>query len=124
MAPRHVWEVDVMTYEYWMIKCGEEYYAGSAFGTWTSERLNAARYLKLKPARDRARMLRRIGDDVRVVHVRIRPRSERLYLTDRLKAWEPVVKAAVGYMSTAGIVNGKLAEVAKACAALPPEHRP
>jgi len=72
--------------EYWMIKRGDEYLGVFGFAP---EKLQACRYSRKAIA---IHDMRRAGG--RLVHVRIRPKSERLYLTDRLAHWQPIIFAA------------------------------
>jgi hypothetical protein len=78
-----------MMNEYWMLRRDDGVYWGHYGATW--ERLLASRYLSrslaVLHARDR-------GGRWHLVHVRIRPRGERLYLAKQLAAWGPVVRAA------------------------------
>ena len=102
-----------MASEYWMVvgeSDGRRVYLTSD-GGWCYERLCAHRYLQKSRAREDAGRRR-------LIHVRVHPRSERLYLCERVKeletqldkamqlavsrrqateclaAWEPVVQAA------------------------------
>lgn len=86
LAPGHERTVGVMASEYWIVKHGNEYLGEIGY---TKERLLARRHLR----RVDAEMARLPG--CRIVHVRIRPRSERLYLAHRLANWQPIVIAAL-----------------------------
>lgn len=77
-----------------------------------------------------ARLCRRDADATakaypgsRVVRLRVRPPSERLWLAARLAAWEPTIALVLRW---AGVGGGVVADYAVQAAALaiPEEHRP
>jgi hypothetical protein len=87
--------------------------------------------------RDRADAVRAVKEmrkrgysNLRIVYVRVRPRSERLWMAERLAAWKPVVEAAmewhtqeqsIGNPETVG--NARRALIS-AVRAIPKEHKP
>jgi hypothetical protein len=115
-----------MASEYWLIKRDDGAYWGH-YGP-TMERLCGTRYLQLSTARSAIRERRRnsankdFGDRHawHLIHVRIRPRSERLYLAARLAAWEPVIRAVIKSHNFVGVSMG----ITTALLAVPPEHLP
>jgi hypothetical protein len=92
-------------------------------------RIEGKRYTRRSEAVSMLRARRRASDNHtwRLIHVRIRPRSERLYLAARLAAWEPVVRAAIEFIGVGAMLDngwGYLHALGDAVRALPKEHRP
>ena len=121
--------------EHWCVRIGKDSYIqwlGGAL-TITSCREQRYAYVDRKNACKGLRWAKRGGYDTpKLIHVRIRPRSERLYLAARLAAWEPVVRAAMAWQAlgrkgfkaqieNAHVVNGNLDVAVRAVAK---EHRP
>ena len=112
-----------MASEYWILKRGDEY---EQMDGRLGPRLNAFRYTLRHAALSRSDCY---TPPLRLVHVRIRPRSERLYLAERLAAWEPVVAAAEEmrkrWDERASPAKQQDAQVAVviACRGVPKEHR-
>ena len=84
--------------EYWMVERDDGMYWDGEKPT--VERLFGERYTgrswAIESLRRRLRSSRAYADGHtwHLVHVRIRPPSERLYLAEKLAAWQPVVEAA------------------------------
>ena len=112
-----------MATEYWMIKkrlIDVEYYWAGWLG-WSNERLRAVRYLTRENALSDLRNVK-VAPNTRIVHVRIRRRSERLWMAERLKQWEPLVRASISTVESGiPVVPDDLKEAVRAIAK---EHRP
>lgn len=109
----------------YVVKRADEYHA--AWG-WTRSRALATRYA----TREHAKRVAGFIHGSRIVRLRTRPASERLYLAARLAAWEPVVRM-VGVLAAAdkrGDIHSDngvwaaLARLVRLHDALPEEHRP
>jgi hypothetical protein len=118
-----------MATEYWMVERDDGVYWG--FYGPTPERLHGTRWTKLKLAKECLRNRSRYsGHTWHLVHVRIRPPSERLYLAEKLAAWQPVVRAAEEmrkrWDEKASPAKQQDAQVAVvvACRKVAKEHRP
>lgn len=98
----------------WIIKRGTQY---NAVWGWTRHGAAATRYL----TREHASRVCEAIHGARVIRLRTRPASERLYLAARIAAWEPVVRAAVDFMQQHPEAKGPVADQIRA---LPEEHRP
>ena len=95
--------------------------------SWTAHRNHATRYHDLDEARESRKKASTPHCKAHLTHVRIRPRGERLYLTEKLAAWEPIVKQAVAFFEgVPGAIETvkKLHYIRQAVAAMPKEHRP
>jgi hypothetical protein len=121
-----------MTSEYWVIRRddGVWYYFdcpheddGGQSPVFSLARQDAERFATLEDAKSAIRSVRSHGHRVRLVHVRIRPRAERLHLAARLAAWEPVVRAAVQW-AVDYECNGTPPTIWRAVQQMPEEHRP
>ncbi len=102
---------------YWVVRRNNMYWGGHRREEWWYDRLNAWRYRLREDAVYVARQL----DGARIVRVVTRPRSERLYLCERLAAWEPVVRAACEW---AGDDGASEEGIYHAVRAMPKEHMP
>ena len=119
-----------MATEYWMVERDDGVYWGH-YGL-VQNRLYATRWTELGLARQCLRGRRRYDHSHtwHIVHVRIRPPSERLYLAEKLAAWKPVVRAAEEmrkrWDEKASPAKQQDAQVAVvvACRKLPKEHMP
>jgi len=106
-----------MASEYWLIRNGDDYLTTSRL--WSKERLCAQRYLRRVDA-----LYDRTSAADSIVHVRIRPRSERLYLCERLKAWEPIVRATIAFDNVMALNSREGKELHRTVEALPSHHNP
>ena len=110
-----------MTNEYWVIRRSDGTCWTGLLNLFSPNRLLAERFL----SRPHPRLARACNG--RIVHVRVRPRSERLYLAARLAAWEATVKAAqewaASWQTTIAVHRARRLALAIAVRAIPEEHR-
>jgi len=116
--------------EYWAIHNVRGAWLGvvlRAAGLAWVPRINRHRYTIREHAVEELTALRERGIVAHITHVRIRPRSERVFLAERVRAWEATVKAAQEHEAQTRVLSDLqircTCDMCLAVRAIPKEHR-